>query len=127
MIKVYTASKITRAAQWKALYHEWPEIHFVARWPFCHTGNVPDDPCYAKVFWQQDHEDVVKADVVLLLAEGKEHLKGGLVEAGMALALGKPVIVIGDHPDYSTWQYHPQVHRVLDLPSARILLRCMAL
>jgi hypothetical protein len=45
----------------------------------------------------------------------------------MGIAYGKHVIVVGDHPDYGTWQYHPQVHRAKDLTEAKILLTCLGL
>lgn len=126
LIKVYCASKLHHAELWKRLYDEWNDVmEIVARWPFAHVNTVPDTAHYAKIFWQQDHEDVVKADVVLIYAEPDDKLRGALVEAGMAIALGKQVIVVGEHPDYGTWQYHPLVNRVPDIESARILLSCM--
>lgn len=123
-IKVYTASKLAQADRWKRLVDEWPEVHFVARWPG-YVGVVPDEPDQAEVFWQHDIEDVTSADAVLVYAEAGEHLRGALVEAGAAIALGKPVIVVGTHADYGTWQYHPLVHRVADLDGARELLQTM--
>ena len=126
-IKVYTASKLAQAPLWKRLIVEWWEIDFTARWVVQHVGTTPDHPCFARIFWEHDHADVASADVVLLYAEANEHLRGGLVEAGIAIALDKKVIVVGEHPDYGTWQYHPNVHRVPDLEHARILLRTMAM
>ena len=126
-IKVYTASKLSEAGRWRDLREAWPEVEFVARWPFKHVGTVPDDPVYAKVFWQHDLEDVTAADVVLVYAEPEHKLKGALVEAGMAIAQGKCVIVVGDHPDYSTWRYHPLVYIAPDLESVRLLLATMAM
>ncbi len=127
MIKIYTASKLIHAGLWRELVETWTEIEFTARWPVKHVGTVPDDPSYARVFWEHDLEDVSKSDGVLLYAEKGDHLRGGLVEAGMAIALGKFVIVVGDHPDYGTWQYHPRVHRAANLDAARLLLTCMAM
>ena len=127
MIKVYTASKLGHAPRWRALLKEWPEVAFTARWPHKHVGAVPDEAVFARVFWEQDLEDVSRAGGVLVYAEPGDHLRGALVEAGMALALGKWVIVVGEHEDYGTWQYHPLVYRVSDLDQARLLLRTMAL
>ena len=126
-IKVYTASKLAEADLWKSLRGEWPEVTFTARWPFFHAGDVPNTPFYAKAFWLQDAEDVKACDVVLVYGTQGEHLRGALVEAGMAIALGLKVIVVGDHPDYGTWQYHPSVFRVPGLEEARTLLKCLAL
>lgn len=127
MIKVYTASKLSEASRWRTMEKEWPEIEWVARWPFKHVGTVPDSSVYAKVFWEQDLEDIKRADVILVYAETHHKLRGALVEAGMAIALGKRVIVCGEHDDYSTWQHHPQVNIVKDLTEALNLLRVMAL
>lgn len=126
-IRVYTASKLAKADLWKRLRFEWLEVEFTARWPMLHIGRVPNAEIFAKVFWEHDLEDIQACDVVLLFGEKSEKLRGGLVEAGMALALGKHVIVVGDSPDYSTWQYHPLVSRCKNLDEARVLLDCMAL
>jgi len=127
MIKVYTASKLDQAQRWKDLAKEWIEVEFTARWVSHHAGTTPDHECFAKVFWQHDVEDVLAADVVLVFAEPHEHLRGALVEAGMAIAFGLQVIVVGTHQDYGTWQYHPAVHRVPDLDYARTLLQTMSI
>lgn len=121
-IRVYTASKLDHAERWKKLRAEWPEVHFTARWPFF-VGQIADDGYNATQFWQDDHADVQRADVILVFAEKpEEKLRGALVEAGMGIAAGKKVIVIGEHPDYSTWQFHPLVTRLSSLERARICL-----
>ncbi len=127
-MKVYTASKLSDAPLWRRLRDDWPEVTFTARWPVCHVGTVPDTACFAKIFWQHDVEDVSASDVVVVYTESSiNHLRGALIEVGIALALSKEVIVVGDHPDYGTWQYHKSVHRVNDLLQARQLLQTMAL
>lgn len=125
-MRIYTASKLNKAHLWRDLVSAWPEVTFTARWPTLHVGVTPDEPCYAKVFWQHDLEDVLAADGVLLYAEPEDHLRGALVEAGMAIATGRFVVVVGEHDDYGTWQYHPLVYKVGDLESARLLLKTMA-
>lgn len=133
-LKVYTASKLKEGPRWRNLAQEWEEIEIVARWPFLHVttdgepGWPSDCAAHGSIFWQHDHEDVARADVVLVFADrDTDVLRGALVEAGMALALGKPVIVVGDNPGYGTWQYHRQVHRVATLGDARSVLRLMAI
>lgn len=63
---------------------------------------------------------------MLVYAEEGEHLRGALVEAGMAIALGKIVLVIGSHPDFGTWQHHPNVMHAADLDHARARLAELA-
>jgi nucleoside 2-deoxyribosyltransferase len=131
-LKVYTASKLREGPRWRKLAEEWSDIDFVARWPFIHVtsdgeaGWPGDCAAHGAEFWRQDHEDVARCDVVLVYSEANDILKGALVEAGMALAMGKVVIVVGDNPGYGTWQFHQQVRRVATLEAARSLLRLMA-
>jgi hypothetical protein len=126
-IRLYVASKLDEAGMWKNLARAWPEVEFISRWPWKHVGTVPDDPVHSKVFWQHDLEDVWRTDVVLVYAREGQKLRGALVEAGMAIVLGKRVIVVGDHADYSTWRHHPSVYIVADLNQARMLLATMAM
>lgn len=132
-LKVYTASKLKEGPRWRRLAEEWPEIDIVARWPFLHVTSDgapgwPDDcAAHGSIFWQHDYEDVSRADVVLVFADQAEDvLRGALVEAGMGIAMGKTVIVVGSNSGYGTWQYHQQVKRVPSLDAARSLLRLMA-
>lgn len=136
-IRVYTASKTNHAAMWLRLRAEWPEVHFTARWPMQVLAGLPQTPNFAMQFWQDDLEDVKFADVVLVYAEyhaipfahsvmnntepkGEwEHLRGALVEAGMGIALGKRILVIGDAPDYGSWQHHPLCDKVENFEKAR--------
>lgn len=119
MFRIYTASKLRQAQMWQAIHDSHPDVYFHARW-LKHTGKLktPDTPENAKRFWIEDEQDVKHADAVFVFAEDDEHLRGALVEAGMAIAYGKPVYVIGEHPDYGTWQYHPAVVRVRTVEEA---------
>lgn len=119
MIRVYTASKLQHWLKWKELRAEWPEFKFTARWPDVDIASIPGTPEQCAAHWLDDEKDVRSADVVLVYAEDGEHLRGALIEAGMAIALGKQVIVVGNHPDFGTWQHHPNVTRVADLSHAK--------
>ncbi len=127
-MKVYFASKTHYARNWIAIREGnlWAFADIICRWPYL-IDDVPDTPTYAKTFWQQYHEDVAQADVIVLYAEEGETLKGCLIEAGMGLALGKEVVVVGNHSSYGTWQHHKNVHRVENLDEARELVRCMSI
>jgi len=123
MIRVYTASKLGTASVWHDLHAKWPHVYFHARW-LKHTAiGTPDSPENAVRFWIEDEEDVRSADAVLVYGLPGEHLRGALVEAGIAIARRIPVIVVGNHPDYGTWQYHPNVQRVESLEAALALLK----
>lgn len=113
MFRVYTASKLKHAPMWKHIHDTHPDIYFHARWlKHTLTLKTPDTPENAEEFWFQDEEDVKHSDAVFVYAESEDHLRGALVEAGMGIAYGVPVFVIGKHVDYGTWQYHSGVYRV---------------
>lgn len=123
MIRVYTASKLTTASLWRELSKKWPHVLFHARWLKHNEIGTPDLREYAGRFWMEDQQDVKCADAVLVYAKEGEHLRGALVEAGMAIAFTIPVIVVGEHPDYGTWQYHPCVERAKDIDEAGQMLK----
>jgi hypothetical protein len=122
MIRVYTASKLATAQLWRDLHEKWPHVYFHARWLKHNAIGTPDREYFASRFWKEDEIDVRQADALLIYALPGEHLRGALVEAGMAIAFKVPVVVVGTHDDYGTWQHHPGVHRVADLEAARAWL-----
>jgi nucleoside 2-deoxyribosyltransferase len=119
MIKVYTAAKLATAPEWADICANTTDLFFHARW-LKHTrlGTPDDNPADARMFWLEDEQDVKTADAVLVFGKHDEKLRGALVEAGIAIATGIPVFVVGDHPDYGTWKYHPCVVRCLSLADA---------
>lgn len=109
-IRVYTASKKTHAAKLKDFRSKVDGIYFTARWPI--TCLIEDEKVKPARHWQQDNiDDIIRSDAILVYVESGEHLKGGLVEIGIAIAHGKPVFLVGEHADYSKWQYLPRVYR----------------
>jgi nucleoside 2-deoxyribosyltransferase len=123
MLRVYFASKLRHAEKWQTLCAGTSEYIAHARWLKHSRLGTPDTPEHAHDFWLQDEHDVRDADAVVVYAEQDDHLRGALVEAGIALACRIPVFVIGEHPDYGTWQYHPGVERVPDLEDLDQFLR----
>jgi hypothetical protein len=124
-LRVYFASKLHHAELLKNIRAEWVgQFKVTSRW-IDHVGVTPDSSFLAPVFWEQDVEDIRCSDVVVVFGVGDEHLRGALVEAGVGLGLGRKVIVIGQCPDYGTWQYHRDVFRVPGWPEARMLLSVM--
>lgn len=113
--KVYGASKIEEASFWRNCVDRFPEIEWTARWPsVCLLATTGIDqmpsPAQAKRAWLIDFADVRRSDALFLLAPSSEkHLRGGLVEAGYALALSIPVYLIGEHDDFGSWRHYPLV------------------
>jgi hypothetical protein len=75
-----------------------------SRWVDAHGGKYPSsftpeilnsDPVHCAVLGQHDIEDVQAADVVISFTEGSGGKGGRHVEFGLALGLGKRVIVVG--------------------------------
>lgn len=115
MIRIYPASKLHHGKQWRDLCATSSKFIFHARWLKHNMIGTPDAPGEAEEFWRQDIQDVMSADAVMVYSEENEPLRGALVEAGVALACGIPVYVIGDSISYGTWQYHTGVTRVKSL------------
>jgi hypothetical protein len=127
-LKIYTAARLTQAHKLLMTVAEWPGHEVTSGW-LLRILNMEEDPYggpispeLAREIWIEDEEDVRRADVVLVYWEPGDNLRGALVEAGMGIVLGKEVIVVGNCPAYGTWQYHPRVWRVGDLPGAKLLL-----
>jgi nucleoside 2-deoxyribosyltransferase len=125
LIRVYTATKLRHRQRWKSLRSHGRGITFTARWPDLEKDQPSSDD-EARSNWLKDEEDVRKADVVIVYAEDGDHLRGALIEAGMAIALGKTVMVVGEHPDFGTWRHHPRVVHASDLDHARSRLNELA-
>ena len=126
MIRVYTASKLSFAPEWEKLQAGWAEVFFHARWLHHVKMGTPDTEEFAPTFWIEDAEDVAISDAVLVYGGEGEKLRGALVEAGMAIALDIPVVLVGEHPDYGTWKHHPMVVRVNDFGAAYDYLEALS-
>lgn len=122
--KVYTASKIRHAAMWRRYRDEFPKIDFTARWINIPDG-VPDhsesttfqNEEQRKLHWIQDVQDVRRSDWVLAYKEPIDELHGTQFECGIAVGLGKLVIVVGLSQKQS-WTAHPLVLELKTLPDA---------
>jgi len=118
MKRVYFASKLSEAPVWRDICAKSHEIIAHARWLKHNKLGTPDTPDKAVRFWIEDEEDIVSADAVVVYAKEGQHLRGALIEAGIAIAIRKPLYVVGDHPDYGTWRWHPAVKIVATIEDA---------
>lgn len=109
--KVYTASKIYRAAAWRVFREMHSDLfEFTSSWVLDNEIEKNDgDPDACKRGWVKNIEDVVKSDYLIAWASPDDELSGTLVEIGAALALTTKVILVGECKRFSTWQHHPQV------------------
>lgn len=126
MIKVYIASKLKYAERFKKYREDWKAsgIDLHARWfdqaIIEQTSEVPPEDFH--IFWLVDEEDVKVSSALIVYGEENDKLRGALIEAGIAIGQGMLVIVVGDCPDFGTWQYHPTVTRAGSLEHAKTMI-----
>ena len=123
MLRVYPASKIPLGWFWLDLHDRWKEIYIHARWIKHWANKTQETPANAREFWVEDFEDIENADLVVVYAQENDQLRGALVEVGYALCLGLPVVLIGNHKDFGTWQHHPDIIKVANLIEFRKYLK----
>jgi hypothetical protein len=125
MIRVYIASKIKYAARFRKLRHEWKKhnIELHARW--FDQAQLEDiaSPEDFHVFWLVDQHDVKTSNILIVYGEQDDHLRGALVEVGIAIAHNIPVIIVGDSPSFGTWRHHPCCIEASSLEYARIMIQ----
>lgn len=125
MPAVYGASKLHHAQMWIDLAKRNRDITWRAKWPTL-IGKVDDSPENARVFWELDIANVHKSLFVLVYALPGEHLRGALVEVGVALGANRYVVTVGSHEDFGTWQYHKNVLRAASMENALWMIRTMS-
>jgi len=125
MIKVYLASKLIFANQFKGYREAWAteDIEICSRW-IDHvdlernaTSNVH------QAMWLMDEEDIRACRALIIYGASYHKLRGALIEAGMAIAQGKPVFAVGEHPDYGSWRHHPLVTPADSFEHAKNLIK----
>ena len=122
---IYSASKIWHAKRWQTL-RDAHGFNIVATWIDLPCGD-PDNPTGAKlltdaekmVLWSNCVNEIIASDMTVIYTEETDSQRGVMVEMGGALALGKPVFLIGDSPDFrprkdsdAAYAFHPLFHRV---------------
>jgi len=126
-MRVYWASKLVHADRLKREQQQsyFQGIEFTSSWTGI-VNAVEDSPANAKAFWNRNLRDIMEAEFCVVYAEGDDKLRGALFEAGFAMAQGKPVITIGEHQDYGTWQWLGYVYRANDFRHAAWMIKHMA-
>ncbi|MCC6909694.1 MAG: hypothetical protein IT430_17295 [Phycisphaerales bacterium] len=115
-MKLYIASHSQiRARELKSLLENRGYV-IVARWITCDSKFGHGAQAYTdderRDLTVMDEEDVRAADALVLIAEEPGHyVPGGKhVETGIAIALGRPVVVVGQRENIFHW--HPLVTQV---------------
>lgn len=125
MTGVYIASKLRHREMLQEIMLKYNRFTWTPSWVKMPTW-VPDEQEYAQAFWVRFKRDVQNSDYFILYGEKDDVLKGGLVEAGIAIACHVPVIIIGESESFSTWQYMPGIMRAKDFEHAVWMVECMS-
>jgi hypothetical protein len=109
--KIYIASKAKHRPRWRE-FRDINGYDIISKWidipdKFSQDSSGMD----YKRLWLNCVQDVRDCDVLVMYAEPGEVMKGALIELGIALGLGKEIIVAGDLGDNGTWWNHPNVQR----------------
>jgi nucleoside 2-deoxyribosyltransferase len=93
---------------------ELADHEIVSRWvnmPFNPTESHTVDE--RKAIAKMDADDVAACDCLILLSGPAKYSGGKFVESGIALALGKRVVVVGARENMLLW--HPAVEQIDDV------------
>lgn len=104
-VKVAIASKLRHASKFVELRRaEQGNVYITSRWPI--AAGMGSEALRPTHDWLSDNfADIERCDFLLVYVEDGEHLKGGLIEVGYAVAHGKRVFLAGQHEDYSHYQH----------------------
>jgi len=121
-VRIYLAARYSRNSEMRevAAYIRARGDEVTSRWinGSHEIGDHPSDEA-RRVLAEEDYEDLVRADAVLCFSEEprSNNSRGGRhVEFGLALALNKPLFVIG--PKENVFHYLPGITHYRDVVSA---------
>lgn len=114
---VYVASKTRHAPMWLALRARG--IRIISTW--IDEAGSGQSACLRDLARRCVAEPAA-ADATLLYAEPGDILKGALVEVGVALGAGRPVVSVGLPSDWSALASHPLWTRATSLEDALSLI-----
>lgn len=115
--RVYVASKTKWAAMWRLLRENGAPI--ISTWI---DEAEPGQTVSQAELWVRVHREIEACDRLVAFASPRDAaMTGALVEIGIALALGKPVVLVGNHRQWDKrcgFPAHPSVRRVHDFTKA---------
>ena len=97
-MKIYVASHVRHARRWIRLRSEIaPKLLIVSSWiDFLKDGEPKTTAKIIKESWDNNLKDLICCQMLVLYTEPGEQPRGAAFEAGVAFALGKPVLHVGD-------------------------------
>ena len=103
-MKIYTASKTRHAKYWQQLRAQG--VNIISTWIDEAGPGQTKDPAELA---QRCLTEIVKCDALLLYITDTDEPIGAFFEAGAALAIGKPVMVVAPLYKIGIFKYHPLV------------------
>lgn len=103
--RLYIASKSEHAPQWQRLRDGIADRATIVSTWIDESG--PGESSDLVDLWERCIGEVTQADALIAVHYPGETWKGAFIEVGAALALGKPVFVVGDPP--GSWRHHSGV------------------
>lgn len=82
---IYVSSKLKHRDRWLA-----SGLPIVSTW--IHGEELPPSECSA--MWDRYRDEVRASDAFVLYAEPDDHLKGCILEMGIAFSLGRPIVIV---------------------------------
>ena len=98
-MKLYIASDIRHAKRWITFREKcYPQITVVSSWiDFLKNGEPAGLPEHIiEQAWDNNITDIALCEMLLLYHEAGDRMRGVLFEAGIAFALKKQIIFVGD-------------------------------
>jgi hypothetical protein len=113
-VSVYITSKRIHAAKLLELRQHWERLYFTARWTI--VRDIAAEQARPARFWMRDnHDDMIRSDVMLSYAEPEDALNTSIFEIGDAWAHGKPIYLVGENEGYKEWKHAEGIFHVKDL------------
>jgi hypothetical protein len=103
-MRVYIASHCRWAGLYAAARFEQLGHEVTARWlhePFGATGDYSE--AERQRIARMDADDVARADALVLIAGPDKYSGGKFIEAGIAIGMGKRVVIIGRRENMLLW------------------------
>lgn len=103
-MKIYIASHIRHARRWIKLRQQiYPKLIIVSSWiDFLKNGEPDCSQAVIAESWENNIKDIIICDMLVLYTEENETPRGAAFEAGVAYAMGKPVLHAGDRHSLGT-------------------------
>jgi hypothetical protein len=124
-MKIYVAAHCRWAAHYVALVLSYSGHEITSGWIY--TDFKPTDQhdeTERAGIAQDDFDDVARSDALVLVAGPDRYPGGKFVETGIALGMGKHVVVIGRRENMLIWL--PSIRQVNDPHQAATLLKELA-